>query len=126
MDRAFVVMRRAFYWIFSTFPLALGLGAACSEDVQLGQNFGGSIGLPAAGSAGLGAGGEAGFPVDVVPDPLPIPPVQPNPGVCEPVRCGGMERQCGNCIDDDQDGVVDANDPECLGPCDNSEAELFS
>ena len=29
--------------------------------------------------------------------------------------------QCGNCIDDDGDCLVDALDPDCWGPCDNNE-----
>src|SRR5690606_26182546 len=33
---------------------------------------------------------------------------------------------CGNCQDDDGDGLVDASDPECLGPCDDSEPEPYS
>jgi hypothetical protein len=31
---------------------------------------------------------------------------------------------CGNCIDDDHDGRIDADDPECTGPCDNLEDSL--
>ncbi|APR87552.1 hypothetical protein A7982_12901 [Minicystis rosea] len=35
--------------------------------------------------------------------------------------CQGHVYQCGDCIDNDGDGLVDAEDPECLGPCDNTE-----
>jgi hypothetical protein len=48
------------------------------------------------------------------------------PAACQPASCGNAILACGNCIDDDGDGRVDAADPECLGPCDDSEAELFS
>lgn len=40
---------------------------------------------------------------------------------CLPVTCGGRLYQCGNCLDDDGDGVTDAADPGCIGACDNSE-----
>jgi hypothetical protein len=35
-------------------------------------------------------------------------------------------KACGNCADDDGDGLIDALDPECLGPCDDDEAGLSS
>ncbi|HEX3597412.1 MAG TPA: hypothetical protein VHU80_20030 [Polyangiaceae bacterium] len=41
---------------------------------------------------------------------------------CLPVECGGRVYECGNCLDDDRDGEVDMDDPECLGPCQDSEA----
>jgi hypothetical protein len=109
--------------------LLVALCCACREDVLVGENFGGSgaIVVPAAGSGGTpGAGGEGAFPIEVAgadagPSSNPTPP-----GPCVPVSCGGTLRQCGNCSDDDGDGRIDAEDPECLGPCDDSEAELFS
>jgi hypothetical protein len=50
------------------------------------------------------------------------------PNGCEPVpscvttQCVGHVYQCGNCIDDDGDGKIDMDDPDCWGPCDNNEA----
>jgi hypothetical protein len=41
--------------------------------------------------------------------------------VCNITKCGGKPQQCGDCIDNDGDGKVDYKDPECLGPCDNTE-----
>ena len=38
-----------------------------------------------------------------------------------PRSCAGIVYQCGDSIDNDADGLLDADDPECLGPCDNSE-----
>jgi hypothetical protein len=43
---------------------------------------------------------------------------------CVPISCGGRTLQCGDCKDNDKDGLVDANDPDCYGPCSNSEATL--
>ncbi|MBN2340084.1 MAG: hypothetical protein JXX29_24165 [Deltaproteobacteria bacterium] len=42
--------------------------------------------------------------------------------VCVVTGCEGTVWQCGNCIDDDSDGLVDSQDPDCLGPCDNNES----
>ena len=38
-------------------------------------------------------------------------------GECEP-----EEAKCNNCIDDDDDGYIDGDDPQCAGPLDNDEA----
>lgn len=43
------------------------------------------------------------------------------PFVCVITRCGNRLTQCGDCIDNDGDGHIDAQDRECLGPCDNTE-----
>ena len=40
---------------------------------------------------------------------------------CRVTACEGRVTECGNCLDDDGDGVVDSRDRECLGPCDNTE-----
>jgi hypothetical protein len=39
-----------------------------------------------------------------------------------PVDCGGAIYACGNGKDDDSDGFIDLEDPECTGPCDDDEA----
>lgn len=36
-------------------------------------------------------------------------------GGCLPVQCQEHTYQCGNCIDDDDDGLADWADPDCLG-----------
>jgi hypothetical protein len=40
---------------------------------------------------------------------------------CVPTICINQVYQCGNCIDDDGDCLVDSYDPDCWGPCDNNE-----
>ena len=102
---------------------------ACTEEVRLGRVVGAvDSGLASpdtsAGSGGqgiefpLGGGagqGGAGAPAVI------------DAGPCVPVTCGGgTPYACGNCQDDDGDSWVDASDPECLGPCDDSELELYS
>ncbi len=45
--------------------------------------------------------------------------------VCEPVNCMGQPNACADCVDNDGDGLQDYEDPDCWGPCDDSE-ELFA
>jgi hypothetical protein len=44
---------------------------------------------------------------------------------CVPVACQGHFYQCGDCVDNDGDGKIDADDPDCLGPCDNTENNYY-
>jgi hypothetical protein len=93
-----------------SFSLALLVGAvvgsaACSDDVEIGENSQ----LPAAtgGSAGsggaVGSGGSSGS----------LQCIQRN--------CGSRLLACGDCDDNDKDGLIDAADSECLGACDDTE-----
>jgi hypothetical protein len=40
---------------------------------------------------------------------------------CVPTNCQGKVYECSDCIDNDGDGMIDMQDPECWGPCDNNE-----
>ncbi len=42
---------------------------------------------------------------------------------CFFIECQGRITACGDCSDNDGDGLIDNSDPECLGPCDNYEGE---
>jgi len=42
-------------------------------------------------------------------------------GVCRPATCAGKQYLCGDCLDNDADGKIDSQDPDCLGPCHNAE-----
>jgi hypothetical protein len=44
--------------------------------------------------------------------------------ICYLTPCQGHIYQCGDCVDNDMDGFIDSDDPNCLGPCDNNEAGL--
>ena len=46
--------------------------------------------------------------------------------VCYPTTCNDKLLECGNCMDDDGDGLVDSEDHECLGPCDNTEGPALN
>ena len=41
---------------------------------------------------------------------------------CSSVSCDGIVFACGDCADNDDDGWIDAADPECLGACDDGES----
>ncbi len=66
-----------------------------------------------AGSVGTGGTGGTGATGGVV-------------GGCFEALCpDGNSYGCGDCIDNDGDGLVDDKDPECLGPCDNTEGPVL-
>jgi len=94
----------------------------CASDVELGRDLpesragaGGAAGSAgvANGGAGDGAGaGDAGRAG-----------TSAGAAACEVAHCGNRAQpyRCGNCVDDDGDGAIDAADSQCLGPCDDSE-----
>ncbi|MEZ4371578.1 MAG: hypothetical protein R3B07_12170 [Polyangiaceae bacterium] len=116
------------------------LAAACGDDVQVGDmgdggagtssgasgGVGGSAGSAQGGSAGSGTagtttggtstgganGGSAGTTAGTGAG---------GGGGCVVTQCQNHVYACGNCLDDDNDGKIDSEDPDCLGPCDNTE-----
>jgi len=43
---------------------------------------------------------------------------------CKTIACEAQDGQtfeCGDCVDNDGDGFIDAQDVDCIGPCDDSE-----
>ena len=46
------------------------------------------------------------------------------PATCRPTTCQGELRACGDCLDNDRDGLVDMADLQCLSPCDDSEDSI--
>lgn len=95
----------------------------CTSDVELGRDhldsgiggagggggFAGSAGGVAGESGAAGKSGSAGASAGM--------------GACEISYCGNRPEPylCGNCLDDDGDGLIDEADTHCLGPCDDSE-----
>jgi hypothetical protein len=95
----------------------LGLDHVVADAAASGGTAGGLFPIGGAsgqaGSSGVAGSGAAGtFAVSF------------DAGPCEPAACGATTYACGDCIDNDADGRPDATDPECLGPCDDSESEL--
>jgi hypothetical protein len=78
------------------------LAAACSREIELGYDV-----------ASVGAGGAGGSTPGS------------DAGPCQIATCQGKTYACGDCIDNDGDGLVDSQDPDCLGPCDNTEESYF-
>jgi hypothetical protein len=83
-----------------------GQGKA-GNNAYTGSNTGGNAGT-SVGGGGQGGGGQGGAGTP--------------PGT--PTYCPVQPSQCSNGLDDDGDGKVDAEDPECSGPCDNDESSF--
>jgi hypothetical protein len=105
--------------------------AACHHDTKAGNGD----------DMGVGdGGGDDGFNLDAfvydhdggLPDGYVVPPGAdggiPIPGpdggtvLCYITPCQGHVYQCGDCKDNDGDGLIDSFDPDCLGACQNNEA----
>ena len=86
----------------SWFLMFVICAASCSDDVEIGENSR----LPAAigGASGVAGAAGSGGSLD-----------------CVERKCKNQLLLCGDCKDNDFDGLIDAADDECLGPCDNTE-----
>ncbi len=95
--------------------LLVGL-CACSEHIQVARDLpealagsGGTLGVGGAASGGLAGSVALGGSATA----------------CQQTACQGQIYQCGDCSDNDGDGLIDAADPDCTGPCDNTEDSYF-
>jgi hypothetical protein len=83
---------------------------ACGDDVELGNDGAGGTAASssggAAGADGSVGGGGGGVPATTA-------------------ACQGHIYECGDLVDNDNDGLVDSLDPDCLGPCDDTEDSYF-
>ncbi|MGE3675761.1 MAG: hypothetical protein AB7K71_39190 [Polyangiaceae bacterium] len=136
---------------FAPLWLLAGIGfavAACGDDVEVGSmgdggagTSNGGVGGSAAnggtagngGSAGslIGNGGAGGSASGGTAHGGSSNGGTTNGGAggsdaCVPTKCQNHLYQCGNCLDDDNDGLIDSEDPDCLGPCDNTEDSFAS
>jgi hypothetical protein len=102
---------RGLPWRARLVLLSVGAGVAagaCADRIEIGRDW--PIGQSSAGSAGnvgsgAGAGGEA--------------------AACRVTSCQGKIYRCGDCVDNDGDGAIDAADAECTGACDDTEDSYF-
>lgn len=99
-------MRETFLRVAFLATTVLSLSFGCGRDVVLGTDTLNGAG----GASDAAADSEA---------------LRDAPG-CERVWCDPHHLYaCGDCQDNDADGLVDMQDPDCLGPCQNTE-ESFS
>jgi hypothetical protein len=87
-----------------------GTGTAAGGAGGTGTAAGGAggTGTAAGGAGGTGtAGGAGGTP------PMMI------------AACEAQIYECGDLLDNDNDGLIDSKDPDCLGPCDNTEDSYY-
>ena len=103
-------------WAFVLGSFASLSAASCSEQIEVGRDrpaatAGTTVGsggaLPNTGGANGGTSGDTSAPV------------------CQPRACQGKIYQCGDCDDNDEDQRQDSDDPDCTGPCDNTEDSYF-
>ncbi|MBX3275862.1 MAG: hypothetical protein KF729_36730 [Sandaracinaceae bacterium] len=102
-----------------------GLGAAlliagCDEG---GGGGGGDGSAPTMDGATAGMDGAAGS-TDGGGTPLDGMALT-EAGTPAPVMCQAHLYQCGDGVDNDGDGLIDWQDPDCLGPCDNNEGGFY-
>ncbi|HET7544142.1 MAG TPA: hypothetical protein VFK05_29925 [Polyangiaceae bacterium] len=83
---------------------------SCTEQIEVGRDLADNAGTGGAPlNTGGANGGKAGAPAHA----------------CQPAACKGKVYQCGDCLDNDGDHLADSDDPECTGPCDNSEDSYY-
>jgi len=108
---------------FRTWAVVFGWFASlslfsCTENIEVGRDHAASAGAGAPAAAGAGgevpttggmsAGGTAGAAQG-----------------CQESACQGKVYKCGDCMDNDGDGLIDSADPECTGPCDDTEDSYY-
>jgi hypothetical protein len=87
---------------------------SCSENIQVGRDrpadsAGASGAVPNTGGAGAAAGAAGSSTTHV----------------CQQRTCQGKVYRCGDCMDNDGDQLADSDDPDCTGPCDNTEDSYY-
>jgi len=110
--------RALFRALLVSAPAVVLAGGGCARELTLGSDrpsmaaASGVAGVPVAGAGGFATAGSANGGGAAGDAP------------CVVSACRGKVYECGNCRDDDSDGRIDAEDPECTGPCDNAEGSL--
>lgn len=97
-------------------PALLALASSCSDDDAKGSGGAGAGANATTGTASGGAGGSTGNLTTTTGS------VGGGSGIS---HCGGKLYECGDLIDNDNDGTVDSGDVDCLGACDNTENSYY-
>jgi hypothetical protein len=104
--------------------LVFSLLGGCGQTVMVGLDDALVAGAATGGGGGDGVSGGGGLtlagssPVSQAGDGA----TDGGASGCVQTLCRGKPYQCGDCMDNEGDGLIDAADPECLGPCDDDEA----
>src|SRR5688500_14995939 len=99
---------------------ALVLLLACSDDANTTSTTEGTASTTSTNGGPGGNGGMAAAGNNTGGSTSSVPP----PPTAE-ADCQGHVYQCGNLADDDMDGLIDYQDPDCLGACDDTEESLY-
>jgi cysteine-rich repeat protein len=91
----------------------LGEGFACLDDCTLNVCGDGVIGPAEGCDDGNTNPGDGCDAVCLIEDPPP-----------EAIFCGNKIYECGDTLDNDMDGLIDLDDPECTTPCDDDEGSF--
>jgi hypothetical protein len=95
-------------------------GSADCDYPDAGTGGGADAGSDAGTEGGADAGADAGTDSDT--DAGPDGGTDAGTGeTCVVRQCQDKTYACGDCVDNDGDGLTDADDPECLGACQNAE-----
>jgi hypothetical protein len=116
--------KSALYLLLASPLLAALIAVGCSDGTEGGgASVSTQSGSGANGGAG-GAGGGVGGNVTTSVGGSDGGGWGPGDGGFVITPCTNQVYACGDTIDNDGDGLVDWQDPECLGPCDNTENGL--
>src|SRR5258706_312705 len=108
-----------------------GEDGAGNTDMPAGNDISANIGDMPSGNGPIPAGvtDRAGPPADLpvftAPDAAYVDggiPIHDGGALCFQATCQGKLYECGDCQDNDGDNLIDAEDPNCLGACQNNEA----
>ncbi len=105
--------------LLAAVSLALFVAAACGDDsAEIGGQGGTGTASGAGGSSSGNGGAAAGGGTAGSGNHIPPAPTEEAPCLNQVYECGDLE-------DNDGDGLIDYQDPDCLGPCDNTEDSYY-
>jgi hypothetical protein len=99
-------------------------GESSSSSSSSSASSGGTGGVGGTGGSTGGTGGAGGAEGDAGPDAADAEPDAMDSSTVFPANCFNQFYGCGDGVDNDKDGLVDSLDPDCFGPCDNTEDGL--
>jgi hypothetical protein len=107
--------------------LAAALGAGCSGSDSAGGAASSQSGTASTTGSATGGGGEGGAGgAGSAAGGGTASSTGSGPPPTMTVACQAQIYQCGDLQDNDGDGLLDNQDPDCLGPCDNTEDSYYS